>query len=215
MVTGIENMSRQELLKCIADRKEEMAQKIKDGEIEESFAIGGASYTNKEWDRLIGRVDKVIDAVKEHQAKRKKEYIEDLYKEGMTRSSVLMEKLNGTYVSDVPYGYLAHDGIIEYSGVVFVCDKEKNAICLGDMSNGKNVITVSLSGGGSLMVNRDNIGDLSHAISMFSSEDQKRILCAIADDNKAQETLKEIDDETNSIGDDAEENVFDAELEAS
>ena len=114
----------------------------------------------------------------------------------------------------VPYGHLAHDGVIEYNGVVFFCDNEKNAICLGDMSNRKNVITIPLSEGGSLMVNRNNIGDLSNAISMFSPEDQKRILCAIADDNKARETLKEIDDETNSIGENAEENIFDAELEA-
>lgn len=214
MVTGIENMSRQELLGCIENKKNEMAQKIKNGEIEESFAIGGASYTNKEWDRLIKRVDRAVGAVKEQQEERKREYIKALYQEGASKNSIIIEKLNGTYAGDVPYGHLAHDGVIEYNGVVFFCDNEKNAICLGDMSNRKNVITIPLSEGGSLMVNRDNIGDLSNAISMFSPEDQKRILCAIADDNKARETLKEIDDETNSIGEDAEENIFGAELEA-
>ena len=33
--------------------------------------------------------------------------------------------------SKVPYGYLAKDGIIEYNGVIFVCDEETNSICLG------------------------------------------------------------------------------------
>jgi hypothetical protein len=67
------------------------------------------------------------------------------------------------------------------------------------MSDSKNVLTIPLENGGSLKVNRDNIGDLSKAISMFSPEDVNRILRAIADDNKAQEELREIEDEEDSI----------------
>ena len=54
------------------------------------------------------------------------------------------------------------------------------------------------------MVNRDSIGLLSKAMSMFSPEDRNRIMRAIADDNKIQEMQQEIDEDTNSIGDDAE-----------
>lgn len=61
------------------------------------------------------------------------------------------------------------------------------------------------------MVNRDNLGELSIAITMFSPEDQNRIMRAIAEDKKAQATQNEIEDEKNSIGDDAEENVLEDE----
>lgn len=107
----------------------------------------------------------------------------------------ILDNSMGTNRSDkVPYGYLAKDGVITYNGVTFVCDYEKNAICLGDMSNPKQVLTVPLSGGGSLMVNRSNIGQLSKAIGMFSPEDINRILRAIALDAKCQQELHEIDE---------------------
>lgn len=99
----------------------------------------------------------------------------------------------------VPYGALAKDGIIEYNGVVFVCNYEENAICLGDMSSPKNVLTIPLSKGGSLKVNRDNIGDLSKAIGMFSPEDVNLILRAIAQDAQCSRTLNEIEDNKNRI----------------
>ena len=69
------------------------------------------------------------------------------------------------------------------------------------MSNMNNVISIPLSDGGSLMVNRENIGELANAMSMFSPEDIKRIMCAIADDKKAQEVQNTIEEEKNGIGD--------------
>ena len=65
MLSDISNMSRQELYACIADKKNEMKEKVEKGEIEESFCIGGNSYTNKEWKKLIERVDKNIEEVTE------------------------------------------------------------------------------------------------------------------------------------------------------
>lgn len=100
----------------------------------------------------------------------------------------------------VPYGHLAKDGIIEYNGVVFVCDERTNSICLGNMEDKSQVITVTLSGGGHLKVNRKNIGDLSKAVGMFSPEDLNLIMRAIAQDTKIQSVKKEIDDMENSIG---------------
>lgn len=100
----------------------------------------------------------------------------------------------------VPYGHLAKNGVIEYNGVVFVCDERSNSICLGDMTDRSQVITVTLSDGGHLMVNRNNIGQLSKAAGMFSPEDLNLILRAIAQDNKIQSVKKEIDDMENSIG---------------
>lgn len=100
----------------------------------------------------------------------------------------------------VPYGYLAKDGVITYNGVTFVCDERTNSICLGNVEDKSQVITVALSGGGHLKVNRKNIGELSRAAGMFSPEDLNLIMRAIAQDTKIQSVKKEIDDMESSIG---------------
>ena len=103
-------------------------------------------------------------------------------------------------VPKVPYGHLAKDGVIEYNGVVFVCDEKTNSICLGDMTDEKNVLNIPLSGGGHLKVNRNSIGMLSKAAGMFSPEDLNLIMRAIAEDTKIQSVRKEIEDEEASVG---------------
>lgn len=102
--------------------------------------------------------------------------------------------------SKVPYGHLAKDGVIEYKGVLFVCDELTNSICLGDMTDPKKVLNITLSGGGHLKVNRDNIGQLSKAIGMFSPEDVNLILRAIHQDTKIQSMQKEIEDLEAGVG---------------
>lgn len=102
--------------------------------------------------------------------------------------------------SKVPYGHLAKDGVIEYKGVVFVCDELTNSICLGDMTDKKKVLNITLSGGGHLKVNRDNIGQLSKAIGMFSPEDINLILRAIHQDTKIQSMQNEIEDLEAGVG---------------
>lgn len=100
----------------------------------------------------------------------------------------------------VPYGYLAKDGVIEYNGVCFICDERTNSICLGDMTDKNKVLTIALSGGGCLKVNRDSLGTLSKAISMFSPEDVNLILRAIAQDTKIQSMKNEMEDMEASVG---------------
>ncbi len=100
----------------------------------------------------------------------------------------------------MPYGYLAKDGIIEYNGVIFVCDEETNSICLGDMTDKKNVLNIPLSGGGHLKVNRNSIGLLSRAAGMFTPEDLNIIMRAIAQDTKLQSVQEEIEDTKNGAG---------------
>ncbi len=216
----VAKMTRQELMECISNRKSEIAKKIKNGETEPTFSIGSATFTVKEWNKLLDKVDKNNEEVRLEQERRKemleKEALEkkkgtdslylDMHSES-TKRNYYLEKLTGTYKT-CPYDNLAENGVISYKGVDFVCDYEKNAICLGDMSSSKDVLTIPLEGGGSLMVNRDNLGDLAQAISMFTPEDINRIMRAIADDNRAQSAQKEIEDDENSIGDDAEEKLF-------
>ncbi|MEZ3429228.1 MAG: hypothetical protein K1W36_02925 [Lachnospiraceae bacterium] len=216
----VARMTRQELMECISSRKSEIAEKIKNGETEPTFSIGSATFTVKEWNKLLDKVDKNNEEVRLEQERRKealeKEALEkkkgtdslylDMHSES-TKRNYYLEKLTGTYRT-CPYDNLAQNGVISYKGVDFVCDYEKNAICLGDMSNSKDVLTIPLEDGGSLMVNRNNLGDLAQAISMFTPEDINRIMRAIADDNRAQSAQKEIEDDENSIGDDAEEKLF-------
>lgn len=120
----------------------------------------------------------------------------------VTRGVRLNRRIEGK--DKVPYGEMAEDGVIEYNGVVFVCDYDHNRLTLGDTSNEKDCINIPLSGGGSLLVNRNNIDALSKAIGMFSPEDVNRILRALAQDKKIQEMKKELDDMEN--GDNVDNN---------
>ena len=120
----------------------------------------------------------------------------------VTRGVRLNRRIEGK--DKVPYGEMAEDGVIEYNGVVFVCDYDHNRLTLGDTSNEKGSINIPLSGGGSLLVNRNNIDALSKAIGMFSPEDVNRILRALAQDKKIREMEKELDDMEN--GDDVDSN---------
>ncbi|MDE5747588.1 MAG: hypothetical protein K2I21_08435 [Acetatifactor sp.] len=103
-------------------------------------------------------------------------------------------------VPKVPYGYLAKDGVINYNGVVFTCDEKTNSICLGDVTDKKQVLNIPLSGGGHLKVNRENLGQLSKAIGMFSPEDVNLIMRAIHLDTKVQSVQKEVDDLEAGVG---------------
>ena len=103
-------------------------------------------------------------------------------------------------VPKVPYGHLAKDGVIIYNGVLFTCDERSNSICLGDVSDPKKVINVTLSGGGHLKVNRDCLDQLGKAIGMFSPEDVNLIMRAIHQDTKVQSMQKEIEDLEAGVG---------------
>ncbi len=99
-----------------------------------------------------------------------------------------------------PYSLMADEnGVVDYNGVKFQCDYENNRICLGDVSNPKNCISVSLEEGGCLVFNRENIGDLSKAIGMFSPEDVNRIMRAIAQDAKLKQIQMQIEDDASGI----------------
>ena len=63
------------------------------------------------------------------------------------------------------------------------------------MSDESNVLSIPLAGGGTLKVNRDNKAELARAIRMFKPEDVRRIMAALAQDNKVQEMENEIEDE--------------------
>lgn len=117
----------------------------------------------------------------------------------VVKGNRLREHLTGED-QKAPYYWLSDDGIIDYKGVIFVCDTEHNQLHLGNTSDKKNCLTIPLSKGGSLVVNRDNIDQLSKAISMFSPEDINLIMRALTEDAKARQMLEEIEDEECSVG---------------
>lgn len=98
-----------------------------------------------------------------------------------------------------PYSYLAKDGVVDYKGLAFVCDFEHNSLCLGDMTDSKRVLNISLPSGGSLRVNYDNIGDLQRAVGMFSPEDLNAIMRAIAQFNHCTSKLNELDEQEHQV----------------
>ncbi|MCH5249856.1 MAG: hypothetical protein J1E98_07980 [Lachnospiraceae bacterium] len=174
--------------------------RIKNGDIK--YMIGKSEFSQKEWEKFISSLDKQIDEIveetKERAEKMKNQYLDADKVVGLTDKQLEEQALQkGREEMDgVPYGYLAKNGVIEYNGVTFVCDKEHKAIHLGDTSNMKNCIRISLSKGGCLIVNRENLADLARAIGMFSPEDVNLIMRAIAEDAKIQQMKKQIDDVT-------------------
>lgn len=124
--------------------------------------------------------------------------------EQVQRGTLFSELMNPD-AKKAPYSYLAKDGVVEYNGVAFVCDYERNALCLGDVSNPKNILNIPLPSGGCLKVNKDNIGDLQRAVGMFSPEDLNAIVRAIAQYNHCTSKLNELEDEEISTVENATE----------
>ena len=67
--------------KILSERKSEIYEKLKNGETEESFQIGGSSFTEKEWDKLLSEVDDITEemreAMREEHQKRFAEAVEE------------------------------------------------------------------------------------------------------------------------------------------
>ena len=104
-----------------------------------------------------------------------------------------------------PYEERSKDGMINYNGVTFMCDFKHNAITLGDVSDKRNTLNISLPSGGNLIVNVNNFDELSRAAGMFSAEDLNAILNAIHLYKHCTAKLNEIEDEENqSIEENAE-----------
>lgn len=208
--------TRTKARQMIGEQKADIIDKLERGETEEKVAIGGNAYTQTEWQKMMKSLDEAIDEIKEEQEafKEKKEqqkekqekYVQELYEkmasvpaQEKVGASKVMERINGTNIA--PYSYLADEnGEIHYKDATFVCDFENNRLCLGDVSDKKNVINVPLKHGGTLSFHTDNISDLTSAITMFCPEDINSILSAITTYEKTQKVQQEIADEINSVG---------------
>ena len=124
--------------------------------------------------------------------------------EGIEKSSSFPQ-ISAEKPKTCPYDYLSKDGLIEYNGVTFVCDYKTNSICLGDMSNEKEVLNISLPSGGNLKVNVNNFGDLAKAAGMFSPADLNAIMRAISQYNHCTSKLNELEEEETKTTENAAE----------
>ena len=116
-------------------------------------------------------------------------------KETGISSNPLLDSIVEATTSSFPYGYLDKNGdrVISYKGATFIGDPEANTLCLGDMNDKENILSIPLSDGGRLMVNRDNIDQLAKALDMFSPKDINRIMNAISTDAKIRSKQLEIE----------------------
>lgn len=115
-------------------------------------------------------------------------------------ANVAYDKSPVNYVRPGDYFSKANEnGIIAYNGVNIVCDPDKSALCIGDVTEGQDVFSVNLCGGLKLKVNRKNMDDIPRVIGMFTPEDQKRIVNAILADKQLQKVKNEMADEALKI----------------
>lgn len=206
----------------------EYARKMKPEEEQNGHSSGKAigEFSEKEWNGMLHKVDlsieehksehtyeanvlwegKVrsmrfhkIEAEKSAGEEKEEQEIEIIDKISDDIKDEAIQKLIGNR-KKAPYSTLADEsGMITYNGVIFQCDEEQNSLCLGDVSDPSQCISVPLEGGGRLLVNRDSIDALSKAIGMFSPEDIRRIMQAIAQDGKVQKVEMEIEDMTSGV----------------
>lgn len=180
--------------------QDEVMTKIKKGATQESVTIGSQSFTQSEWKKVMEGIDQQIEDIREEQKNRfekqeREAEAQKIYEAAAAGKPNPVENLSEK--AKVPYEHLAKDGMIEYNGVVFICDETTNSICLGDVSDKENTLVIPLEGGGCLKVNRDNLDELQNAIGMFSPEDINRILRAIAQDNRVREKMQEVEETKN------------------
>lgn len=79
------------------DMESEMAEKIKNNEMQPKIKTGAAEYTVKDWNKLMKTVDKAIDAIKEGNEKEKEK------QEEIRKKQAMYKKAGKTYVADADF----------------------------------------------------------------------------------------------------------------
>ncbi len=93
-VYGVANSSTAEIFEAgkrgeldysaiLKSKKEELKNKIENGDTEEKIPIGGSEFTIKEWDRLMHTIDKAQDAIKDELEDREEKMEKERLKEAL------------------------------------------------------------------------------------------------------------------------------------
>lgn len=72
---------------------QEMYDKVENGDTAQSFQIGGKSYTQDEWDKMLSKVDRAIDEIKEEnrEEQERREELEEAKSAGAYTESEITE----------------------------------------------------------------------------------------------------------------------------
>lgn len=91
-----QNKTQEDFASLVSQKQEEVKERIKNGEEETSFQIGGTSMTQTEWKGLIGKVDHAIEQIKEEQEikqqQQTKEQLEAETKKDVKEEHEILEK---------------------------------------------------------------------------------------------------------------------------
>jgi len=133
--------------KIISERKREILEKIKNGDTEESFQLGGSSFTEKEWDKLLSEVDDITEemreAMREEHRKRLEEDLEEKFvkrTEGVDSTDAI-SKLFDTGISEVKVSDFKEYETPNYK---FVPEPEIGAGGMRIYKNGQSVAVFSV-----------------------------------------------------------------------
>ena len=208
--TGTSQASLYDYQAMLSEHISYLREKLQHGDIEEKFQIGSEAMTIGEWNRLLDNFDslqeEILQGMRErHEIQNEKQEREEALRELFEEREWLEEvrtkphNVERKEKENVYFSLADESGKIVYNGVTFFCDKKTNTLTLGDCRLPENCLRIPLEEGGSLLVNRNNLEDLLKAITMFSPEDQRRILEAIQKERMVESTMNELKIQKNDI----------------
>lgn len=133
--------------KILSERKNEIYEKVKNGDTEESFQIGGNSFTEKEWDKLLAEVDDITEEMREAMREEHEKRFAEAVKE-TTSSTVnntgerdLVSKLFETQNSEIKVSNFKEHETPNYK---FVPEPEIGSGGMRILKNGQSVAVFSV-----------------------------------------------------------------------
>ena len=133
--------------KILSERKNEIYEKVKNGDTEESFQIGGSSFTEKEWDKLLAEVDDITEEMREAMREEHEKRFAEAVKE-TTSSTVnntgetdLVSKLFETQNSEIKVSNFKEHETPNYK---FVPEPEIGSGGMRILKNGQSVAVFSV-----------------------------------------------------------------------
>ena len=133
--------------KILSERKNEIYEKVKNGDTEESFQIGGSSFTEKEWDKLLAEVDDITEemreAMREEHEKRFAEAVKETTSSTInnTGETDLVSKLFETQNSEIKVSNFKEHETPNYK---FVPEPEIGSGGMRILKNGQSVAVFSV-----------------------------------------------------------------------
>jgi len=133
--------------KILSERKNEIYEKVKNGDTEESFQIGGSSFTEKEWDKLLAEVDDITEemrkAMREEHEKRFAEAVKETTSSTVnnTGETDLVSKLFETQNSEIKVSNFKEHETPNYK---FVPEPDIGSGGMRILKNGQSVAVFSV-----------------------------------------------------------------------